>query len=63
MADSTDLPVMLYDIPHRAGVAIATDTMIRLAEHPRIVAVKDAKGDLDGLRPGAGRDRAGLLLR
>ena len=40
------MPVMLYDIPGRAGVAIATDTMLRLAEHPRIVAVKDAKGDL-----------------
>ena len=37
---------MLYDIPHRAGVPIATETMLRLAEHPRIVAVKDAKGDL-----------------
>jgi 4-hydroxy-tetrahydrodipicolinate synthase len=46
VADATDLPLMLYDIPGRAGVAIATDTMLRLAEHPRIVAVKDAKGDL-----------------
>jgi 4-hydroxy-tetrahydrodipicolinate synthase len=46
LADASDLPVMLYDIPHRAGVAIATDTFLRLAEHPRIVAVKDAKGDL-----------------
>ena len=46
VADATDVPVMLYDIPGRAGVAIATDTMLRLAEHPRIVAVKDAKGDL-----------------
>jgi 4-hydroxy-tetrahydrodipicolinate synthase len=46
VADSTDVPVMLYDIPGRAGVAIATDTMLQLAEHPRIVAVKDAKGDL-----------------
>jgi 4-hydroxy-tetrahydrodipicolinate synthase len=46
VADSTDVPVMLYDIPGRVGVAIATDTMQRLAEHPRIVAVKDAKGDL-----------------
>ncbi len=45
-ADATGLPVMLYDIPGRAGVAIATETMIRLAEHPRIVANKDAKGDL-----------------
>ena len=37
---------MVYDIPHRSGVPILTDTMLRLAEHPRIVAVKDAKGDL-----------------
>jgi 4-hydroxy-tetrahydrodipicolinate synthase len=46
VADATDVPLMLYDIPGRAGVAIATDTMLRLAEHPKIVAVKDAKGDL-----------------
>ena len=46
IADATDLPVMLYDIPGRAGVAIANDTMLRLAEHAKIVAVKDAKGDL-----------------
>jgi 4-hydroxy-tetrahydrodipicolinate synthase len=46
VAEATDVPVMLYDIPGRAGVGIATDTMLRLAEHPRIVAVKDAKGDL-----------------
>jgi 4-hydroxy-tetrahydrodipicolinate synthase len=46
VADATDVPVVLYDIPGRAGVAIATETMLRLAEHPRIVAVKDAKGDL-----------------
>jgi 4-hydroxy-tetrahydrodipicolinate synthase len=46
LADASDVPMMLYDIPGRAGVAIATDTMLRLAEHPRIVAVKDAKGDL-----------------
>ena len=45
-ADATGLPVMLYDIPGRSGVAIATETMVRLAEHPRIVANKDAKGDL-----------------
>jgi 4-hydroxy-tetrahydrodipicolinate synthase len=46
VADSTDVPILLYDIPGRTGVAIATDTMLRLAEHPRIVGVKDAKGDL-----------------
>ncbi len=46
LADATDLPVMLYDIPSRTGTAIETETLVRLAEHPRIVAVKDAKGDL-----------------
>jgi 4-hydroxy-tetrahydrodipicolinate synthase len=46
VADATGLPVMLYDIPGRTGVAIATESLVRLAEHPRIVAVKDAKGDL-----------------
>ena len=46
VADATDLPVILYDIPGRAGVPISTETLLRLAEHDRIVAVKDAKGDL-----------------
>lgn len=46
VADATDLPVMLYDVPPRTVVPIRAETMIRLAEHPRIVAVKDAKGDL-----------------
>jgi len=45
VADVTGLPVMLYDIPGRTGVPIATETLLRLAEHPRIVAVKDAKDD------------------
>lgn len=47
VADTTDLPVMLYDIPPRSVVPIETETIRRLAEHPRIVAVKDAKGDLN----------------
>ncbi|MEU8420802.1 4-hydroxy-tetrahydrodipicolinate synthase [Micromonospora sp. NPDC048835] len=46
VADATGLPVMLYDIPHRSGVPIDTETLVRLAEHGRIVAVKDAKSDL-----------------
>ena len=46
VADATELPVILYDIPARTGTAIATETLLRLAEHPRIAAVKDAKGDL-----------------
>jgi 4-hydroxy-tetrahydrodipicolinate synthase len=46
IAEATDLPVMLYDIPPRAVTPIETATLFRLAEHPRILAVKDAKGDL-----------------
>jgi 4-hydroxy-tetrahydrodipicolinate synthase len=45
-ADATGLPVMLYDIPGRTGVPIHTETLEQLAAHDRIVAVKDAKGDL-----------------
>ena len=46
VADATDLPVMVYDIPGRAGIAISTESMIKLSEHPRILANKDAKADL-----------------
>jgi 4-hydroxy-tetrahydrodipicolinate synthase len=47
IADATDLPMITYDIPKRTGTGIELDTMMRIAEHPRIVANKDAKGDLD----------------
>lgn len=47
IADATELPVLTYDIPKRTGTAIELDTMKRLADHPRIVANKDAKADLD----------------
>lgn len=46
VADATELPVMLYDIPPRSVVPIQNDTLKRLAEHPRIKAVKDSKHDL-----------------
>lgn len=46
VADATDLPVMLYDVPARTGLAMAEATLVDLARHPRILAVKDAKGDL-----------------
>jgi 4-hydroxy-tetrahydrodipicolinate synthase len=48
IADSTGLPMLIYDIPGRTAAAVATETLIRLAEHPRIVGVKDAKGDFAG---------------
>jgi 4-hydroxy-tetrahydrodipicolinate synthase len=43
VADVTDLPVLIYDIPGRTGAEVATETLVRLAEHPRIIGVKDAK--------------------
>lgn len=45
VADATSLPILIYDIPHRTGVPVATETLVRLAEHPRIIGVKDAKDD------------------
>lgn len=46
IAAAADLPVMLYDIPGRTALALTTDTIVRLAAHPQVVALKDAKGDL-----------------
>ena len=46
IADAVDLPVMIYDIPGRTGVAIEPDTIVKLSEHKNIVALKDAKGDV-----------------
>ncbi|MGW0670310.1 4-hydroxy-tetrahydrodipicolinate synthase [Streptomyces sp. NPDC002746] len=48
VADAAGLPLMLYDIPGRTGTRIEPETMLRLAEHPRVVAVKDCSQDLLG---------------
>jgi 4-hydroxy-tetrahydrodipicolinate synthase len=45
VADATGLPMLIYDIPGRTAAAVATATLIKLAAHPRIVGVKDAKDD------------------
>ena len=47
IADATDLPMITYDIPKRTGTAIEVETFMRIAEHPRIIANKDAKGDIE----------------
>ena len=47
VAGSTDLPVMLYDIPGRTSLALETTTLVQAAAHPQVVAVKDAKLDLE----------------
>jgi 4-hydroxy-tetrahydrodipicolinate synthase len=46
VADATSLPILIYDIPARTGAAVATQTLVQLAEHPRIIGVKDAKDDV-----------------
>lgn len=46
VADATDLSVMVYDIPGRSGIPIAEETYLRIGEHERIIAAKDARADL-----------------
>jgi 4-hydroxy-tetrahydrodipicolinate synthase len=46
IADASALAVVVYDIPYRTGVQIHRDTLLALAAHPRVVAVKDCSGDL-----------------
>jgi 4-hydroxy-tetrahydrodipicolinate synthase len=48
VADATALPVLLYDIPGRTATAIETETLLRLADHPRIAGVKNSKDDMLG---------------
>lgn len=45
VAEATDVPIMLYDVPGRTGTQIAWDTYVRIAERDNVVAVKDAVGD------------------
>jgi 4-hydroxy-tetrahydrodipicolinate synthase len=44
--DAVELPVVLYNVPARTGVDLATDTVVRLAKLPNVVGIKDATGDL-----------------
>ncbi|MGI9585300.1 MAG: 4-hydroxy-tetrahydrodipicolinate synthase [Acidimicrobiia bacterium] len=50
VADATDLPMMMYNIPIRTATRIEIETLVELSHHPRIVAIKDAVGDLDWSR-------------
>ena len=49
IADSVNIPLILYDVPSRTGVGIKTATYVELARHPRIAAVKEASGDLSSI--------------
>lgn len=55
VADSTPLPVMLYDVPGRTGVRVAQPTLDALAAHERVVAMKDATGDVYAAAKAAAR--------
>lgn len=46
IADAADLPLILYNVPSRTGVNLSLDQLARLSEHPRIVAIKEASGDI-----------------
>jgi 4-hydroxy-tetrahydrodipicolinate synthase len=48
VVEATELPVMLYDVPGRTAVRYSPATLLRLAEHPRVVAMKDATADVQG---------------
>jgi 4-hydroxy-tetrahydrodipicolinate synthase len=47
IADDGDLPIVVYNVPSRTGTNVDADTFLRLAEHPRVIAVKEASGNLD----------------
>ncbi len=47
VADEGDLPIVVYNVPSRTGANVDADTFLRLAEHPRVIAVKEASGNLD----------------
>jgi 4-hydroxy-tetrahydrodipicolinate synthase len=47
VADEGDLPVVVYNVPGRSGTNVDADTLLRLAEHPRIIAVKEASANLE----------------
>ncbi|HSO30081.1 MAG TPA: 4-hydroxy-tetrahydrodipicolinate synthase [Candidatus Sulfomarinibacteraceae bacterium] len=47
VADEGDLPIVVYNVPSRTGANVDADTFLRLAEHPRVVAVKEASGNLE----------------
>ena len=49
IADSVNIPLILYNVPSRTGVNIKIETYVKLSKHPRIVAVKEANGDLTSI--------------
>ena len=60
VADATELPIIVYNIPGRTATRIEHETLLQLAERPNIVAVKDSTGDFQGVSRLDGRGAAGL---
>lgn len=46
IADAVDIPIILYNVPGRTGMTIQPETVLELAKHPNIIALKDATGDM-----------------
>ena len=47
IADEGDLPIVVYNVPSRTGTNVPADVFLRLAEHPRVIAIKEASGNLE----------------
>ena len=58
IADEGDLPIVVYNVPSRTGTNVDADTFLRLAEHPRVIAVKEASGNLEQIAPDLPRPAA-----
>ncbi len=61
LADASPLPVVLYDVPGRTGVTLGLDTLLTLAEHPKIRAIKDCGGDDEKTRALVAHGRLAVL--
>ena len=62
IADETEVPIILYNIQGRCGVNIQTDTLLRLAAHPRIIGVKEASGNIMQMMEVIGRTPEGFYV-
>ena len=62
IADEGGLPIVVYNVPGRTGTNVEADTFLRLAEHPHVVAVKEASGNIEQIAVNAGQPRDVAVL-